>query len=114
MKIWQYDTKSKTRAMSLDSKQIRKDPLDMGVNSKKPGDPVLVHKDKRVPNYDATQHFDSVAKLCHSLIKDLKSVPQLTKRPKPTSNNLKLDDLGNSERKYTVVTKDELLRKPTN
>ena len=31
-------------------------------------------------------------------------MPKLTERPKPTSNNLKLDKLGGKERKYLVIT----------
>lgn len=34
LSIWGYDPKSKTRAFSLEPKMIRKDPLDMGVNSR--------------------------------------------------------------------------------
>ena len=84
----------------------------MGVNSRKLGDPVIAHKDKRIPDYEAWQHFDDVAKLCHDLIKDLKEVPKLTKRSQPTSNNLKLDELAGKGHKYTVPTKQELLKAP--
>ena len=48
--------------------------------------------------------------LCHSMLKDLKTVPKLTKRPKKTSNNLKLDELGGEEKKYLVLTLQELLK----
>ena len=48
--------------------------------------------------------------LCHSMLKDLKHVPKLTKRPKKTSNNLKLDKLGGEEKKYLVLTLQELLK----
>ena len=48
--------------------------------------------------------------LCHSMLKDLDYVPKLTKRPKKTSNNLKLDTLGGEEKKYLVLTLQELLK----
>ena len=48
--------------------------------------------------------------LCHSMLKDLKVIPKLTKRPKKTSNNLKLDKLGGEEKKYLVLTLQELLK----
>ncbi len=85
----------------------------MGVNSRKLGDPVIPHKDKRLPNYEANQHFDDVAKICHDLIQDLKEVPKLTKKPKPTSNNLNLDILAGKGKKYMVPTKQDLRKSPT-
>ena len=77
----------------------------MGVNSRKLGDTVKTHTDKRVPNYKVDAHFDDVAKLCHSVLADLKHVPKLTQRPKKTSNNLKLEDFGGeNQKKYLVLT----------
>ena len=111
--IWNYDPKSKTRAFSLEPKVLRKEPLDMGVNSRDPSQPIQEPIDTRKPNYDVHSHFDKVAKLCHNTLKDLEKVgklPKLTIRPKPTSNNLKLDSLGGPERKYLVLTLQELLK----
>jgi len=65
----------------------------------------------RVPPYDVKTHFDEVAKLCHSMLSNLKTVPKLTIRPKKMSNNLKLDDhRGESESKYIVPTLNKLLQ----
>lgn len=38
------------------------------------------------------------------------AVPKLTERPKKTSNNLKLDGIGVDEKKYLVITLQELLK----
>ena len=93
LNLWSYDpNKNLSRGFSLEPKQIRKEPLDMGVNSKKADLPPKKKKDKRKPTYEASDHFDEIAKLCHSMISELKTVPKLTKRPKKTSNNVKLDD----------------------
>ena len=35
---------------------------------------------------------------------------KVKKRPKKTSNNIKLDDLGESEKKYIVPTKEDLVK----
>ena len=83
---------------------VRKEPLDMGVNSRDPSQPAPEPVDSRKPPYDVHAHFDKVPKLCHSPINKLGYVPKLTERPKPTSNNLKLDKLGGEERKYLVIT----------
>lgn len=97
---------------------VRKEPLDMGVNSRDPSQPIPEPVDSRKPPYDVLAHFEGYPtkkkklgkdKLCHAMIQDMEKVPKLTQRPKPTSNNLKLDELGGSERKYLVLTLQELL-----
>ena len=57
LSIWNYDPKSKTRAFSLDSKMVRKEPLDMGVNSRDPSQPIPEPVDSRIAPYDAHTHF---------------------------------------------------------
>lgn len=71
----------------------------MGVNTKKKDLPPKVVEDKRKAPYDAGCHFDEIAKLCHNMLSDLKTIPKLTIRPKKTSNNVKLDDDGEGKRK---------------
>lgn len=88
----------------------------MGVNTKKKDLPPKLEKDKRKPPYDVKEHFgfvdgpghekdkehfEKIAKLCHSMLKELKTIPKLTRRPKKTSNNVKLDD-DCEGRKYMV------------
>lgn len=96
----------------------------MGVNSRDPSQPIIDAVDSRLPHYDVHMHFDKVAKLCHNMLSDMNKdwdeekqeyvkkqpphdkdpLPKMTQRPKPTSNNLKLDNLGGDERKYLVLT----------
>ena len=82
----------------------------MGVNSKKPGEPPKPRVDKRVAPYDAIEHFDEKHPLlCHARVGDLDYTPYIKKKKKPTSNNLKLDELGGEEKKFLKLTMEELL-----
>jgi len=90
---------------------IRKESLNMGVNSKKKDMPDIEKVDTRLPPYDVNSHFDHIAKLCHHMLTDMKTLPKLTMRPKKTSNNLKIDDFGEGEKpKYIVPTFEKLLK----
>jgi len=57
-----YDPKSKTRAFSLDCKMVRKEPLDMGVNSRDPSQPIPEPVDSRIAPYEAHTHFEKMVK----------------------------------------------------
>ena len=146
LKLWAYENKSQTRAISLDEKQIRKDPLDTGISRKKnlqkeeQTEDLLAEKLPKGYSYDVHKHFDGAPKLCHALLEDLikeeekkrkrrllaedpegkekaQAAPanplltmKLSKRPKKTSNNIKLADLGESQKKYIVPTKEDLVK----
>ena len=114
--LWMYDSKLMGRTFDLQTKMIRKEPLDMGVNSKKPGELEKPHIDKRVPKYDIKKQLrkyeaelDMMMKMTIQELKELTKSKQGKRRPQPTSNNLNLDKLCPDEKRYLVITLTNLM-----
>ena len=116
LKLWSYDpNKNKTRGFSLEPKVSRKEPLDSGINSKKKDLqlgkkdlPSKLKHDSRKPPYDVKEHFNAVAKACHSVEAALKKSSltspqkQIKKKLVKKSNNVRIDDEKIGKRKYLV------------
>ena len=99
LSIWQYDKKSRTRAISLESKMLRKDPVDTGLKQKGNEGTERAQNNKKT-SYEANLHFE-LQKLCHSVISGLKTIKKAQKK----TNNYKVE---REQQKYKVITIQQL------